>query len=191
MKMPLSLLVAALLAAAALTAAQDQTFLQQAQKQDLVDVQFFADANFQMVHTPWAYYDFQPIQVGTCTACTDFQVRRALAGNSCTVFTETAQILLPHGKPLHAIPWLEPAGGLLSDMQASARGELKKGMAMPQGAPVTWGSAMVASSPTGGELLHMFSAPGCTGTPLNTGGRAPTLPASYAAASFMICRTSS
>jgi hypothetical protein len=62
---------------------------------------------------------------------------------------------------------------------------------MLQNAPVTWGSAMVAYSPTGGELLHMFSGPGCTGTPLNTGGSAPTLPASYSATSFMICRTSS
>jgi hypothetical protein len=96
MKTPLSLLVAALvLAAAALAAAQDQTFVQQAQKQDLVDVQFFADANFQMVHTPWAYYDFQPIQVGACTACTDFQVQRTLAGSICIAMTSMAHSACP------------------------------------------------------------------------------------------------
>ena len=66
--------IAVLLAVLTLCTAQDQTFVQRAQKQNLVDVQFFADAHYMMVHTPWAYYDFNPIQVGACTACTDFQV---------------------------------------------------------------------------------------------------------------------
>ena len=65
------------LAVLALSTAQDQTFVQQAQKQNLVDVQFFADARYMLVHTPWAYYDFNPIQVGACTACSNFQVSSA------------------------------------------------------------------------------------------------------------------
>jgi len=70
--------VAALLAVVAcllgLALAQEQILLQNAKQKNLVDVQFFADSNFQQTRTPFAYFDFPAIQQGSCTQCEDFQV---------------------------------------------------------------------------------------------------------------------
>ncbi len=53
---------------------QEQILLQNAKQNNLVDIQFFADANFQQTRTPFAYFDFPAIQQGSCTQCEDFQV---------------------------------------------------------------------------------------------------------------------
>ncbi|CAL5220303.1 g2289 [Coccomyxa viridis] len=53
-------------------AAQDPGLVASAKQRNVVDVQFFADPNFQQINTPFAYYDFPPIQTGSCSACEDF-----------------------------------------------------------------------------------------------------------------------
>jgi len=56
------------------SSAQDQNLVASAKMRNVVDVQFFADSNFQLINTPFAYYDFPAIQVGSCSACEDFPV---------------------------------------------------------------------------------------------------------------------
>lgn len=68
---PLLAVVACLLG---LASAQEQILLQNAKQKNLVDVQFFADSNFQQTRTPFAYFDFPAIQQGSCTQCENFQV---------------------------------------------------------------------------------------------------------------------
>lgn len=53
---------------------QEQVLVQNAQQKNYVDVQFFADTNFQQTRTPFAYFDFPAIQQGSCTQCEDFPV---------------------------------------------------------------------------------------------------------------------
>ena len=75
----LSLALAAVILALALASkpsdAQQPDLVSSARQRNVVDVQFFADPNFQQANTPFAYYDFPPIQDGTCSACEDFPVR--------------------------------------------------------------------------------------------------------------------
>ncbi|BDA45773.1 hypothetical protein COCOBI_07-5600 [Coccomyxa sp. Obi] len=109
---------------------QEQVLVQNAQQKNLVDVQFFADTNFQQTRTPFAYFDFPAIQQGSCTQCEN-------------------------------IP----------------------------DSPVVWGSAVIAYSPTGGEVLDLYPAANCAGEPLTTGASAPNLPPSFQTSAFKICRT--
>lgn len=75
----LSFASAALILALALASkhsdAQQPDLVNSARQRNVVDVQFFADPNFQQTNTPFAYYDFPPIQDGSCSACEDFPVR--------------------------------------------------------------------------------------------------------------------
>jgi hypothetical protein len=54
--------------------AQQTDLVNSARQRNVVNVQFFADPNFQQTHTPFAYYDFPPINAGSCSACEDFPV---------------------------------------------------------------------------------------------------------------------
>ncbi len=67
--------VLALALASKPSGAQDPGLVNSAKQRTVVDVQFFADSNFQQTNTPFAYYDFPPIQAGSCSACEDFPVR--------------------------------------------------------------------------------------------------------------------
>ncbi|EIE22651.1 hypothetical protein COCSUDRAFT_42308 [Coccomyxa subellipsoidea C-169] len=109
---------------------QEQILLQNAKQNNLVDIQFFADSNFQQTRTPFAYFDFPAIQQGSCTQCEDFQ-----------------------------------------------------------DAPLTWGSAVIAYSPTGGEVMNLYQAAECNGEPMTTGASAPAMPSNFQAKSFKLCRT--
>lgn len=57
---------------------QEQILVQNAKQNNLVDIQFFADSNFQQTRTPFAYFDFPAIQQGSCTQCENFQVLSAI-----------------------------------------------------------------------------------------------------------------
>ncbi len=72
-------IVLALAVASRPAAAQDPGLVNSAKQRNVVDVQFFADPNFQQINTPFAYYDFPPIQAGSCSACEDFPVSIGLA----------------------------------------------------------------------------------------------------------------
>ena len=78
----LMMAVAAVILALALASkpsgAQDPGLVNSAKQRTVVDVQFFADSNFQQTNTPFAYYDFPPIQAGSCSACEDFPVSARL-----------------------------------------------------------------------------------------------------------------
>ena len=72
--------VAALAVIAAVLApanAQQQDLVASARQANVINVQFFADANFQQVKTPFAYYNFPAISAGSCSACEDFPVSQA------------------------------------------------------------------------------------------------------------------
>ncbi|KAK9904120.1 hypothetical protein WJX75_005010 [Coccomyxa subellipsoidea] len=123
-------MLAALAYLVGLAFCQEQILVQNAKQNDLVDIQFFADSNFQQTRTPFAYFDFPAIQQGSCTQCENFQ-----------------------------------------------------------DSPVVWGSAVIAYSPTGGELMDLYQSPDCGGEPLSTGASAPNLPPGFQAKSFKLCRT--
>ena len=61
--------------------AQEQDLVASARQANVVNVQFFADSNFQQTNTPFAYYNFPAISAGSCSACEDFPVRQA--GPTC------------------------------------------------------------------------------------------------------------
>ncbi|CAK0782853.1 hypothetical protein CVIRNUC_006048 [Coccomyxa viridis] len=125
--------VAALAVIAAVLApanAQQQDLVASARQANVINVQFFADANFQQVKTPFAYYNFPAISAGSCSACEDFP-----------------------------------------------------------DAPIQWGSAVIAYSPTGGEAFQMYAGAKCTGEVFNTGASAPTMPPNFPVSSFKICRS--
>ena len=75
----LAAVVLALALASKPAAAQDPGLVNSAKQRNVVDVQFFADSNFQQINTPFAYYDFPPIQAGSCSTCEDFPVSIGLA----------------------------------------------------------------------------------------------------------------
>lgn len=58
-----------------------------------------------------------------------------------------------------------------------------------QDAPLVWGSAVIAYSPTGGEMMNLYPAANCGGEPLTTGASAPDLPSNFQASAFTVCRT--
>jgi hypothetical protein len=71
-------MLAALAYLVGLAFCQEQILVQNAKQNDLVDIQFFADSNFQQTRTPFAYFDFPAIQQGSCTQCENFQVLSAI-----------------------------------------------------------------------------------------------------------------
>ena len=69
--------LAVLAAVLALASAQQPDLVASARQANVINVQFFADANFQQVKTPFAYYNFPAISAGSCSACEDFPVSQA------------------------------------------------------------------------------------------------------------------
>ena len=120
-------LVLALALASKSSDAQQPDLVASAKQRNVVDVQFFADSNFQQVNTPFAYYDFPAIQAGSCSACEDFPVSDSLPAPRRTFLLLIKSII--------------------------------RGVApfLPQDAPIQWGSAVVAYSPTGGEAFQVHS----------------------------------
>ena len=66
--------LAVLAAVLAPASAQQQDLVASARQANVINVQFFADADFQQVKTPFAYYNFPAISAGSCSACEDFPV---------------------------------------------------------------------------------------------------------------------
>ena len=114
--------------------AQQQDLVNSARQANVVNVQFFADSNFQQMNTPFAYYNFPAISAGYCSPCEDFPVRQARP--PC----------IPSCRNLE----LQLTASTLEEPQNSRADQFTCFVGL-QDAPIQWGSAVIAYSPTGGE----------------------------------------